>query len=135
MRQAKVFSQKVVGWQLLADALSAELSSKPHLQALYDDLVDVIEEAHLLQANQETPRAQLLDTIRQRQKVEVRGDGIRSRLSSFLRGELGPKNLQLVRYGVPPLPRSRRQEPGAEPPPPPPVETQAPDGEADRVSG
>lgn len=119
MRTAKVFSQKVIGWQLLADALSAELGARPYLQTLHDDLLSVIEDARTLQAYQETTRALLLDTVRQRQAVELRGDGIRSRLASFLRGELGPKNLQLVRYGVPPLPRSRRQTPSVEPPPPP----------------
>lgn len=128
MRRAKVFSQKVVGWQLLADTLSPELATKPHLQGLYDELVDVIEEARLLVANQETARAQLMDTVRNRQALELKGDGIRSRLSSFLRGELGPKSRQLVRFGVPPLAGPRRPEPAE--PPPPPVEGTAPEGEA-----
>lgn len=127
MRRAKMFSQKVIGWQLLADALGAELGARPYLQALHEDLLAVIEDARTLQAYQETTRALLLDTVRQRQAVELRGDGIRSRLASFLRGELGPKNLQLVRYGVPPLPRSRRQTPSEEPPPPP-TEMVAPEG-------
>lgn len=127
MRTAKVFSQKVIAWQLLADTISPELTTKPHLQGLYNELVDVIEEARSIQVNQETARAELMDTVRKRQVLELKGDGIRSRLSSFLRGELGPKNRQLVRYGVPPLAGPRRPEPGE--PPPPPVEATAPEGE------
>jgi hypothetical protein len=124
MRTAKVFSQKVNGWQLLADALSEELASKPHLQPLHTELVDAIADARQMLADQETARAQLLDSVQLRRGIEARGDGIRSRLSSFLRGELGPRNLQLVRYGVPPLVRSRRQPQTEEPPPP---ELTAPD--------
>lgn len=130
MRTAKVFSQKVVGWQLLADSLSPELAVKPYLQELYDELVDIIEEARLLQANQESARSQLMDTVRKRQALELKGDGVRSRLASFLRGELGPKNRQLVRYGVPPLAGPSRPEPTE--PPPPPVEATAPET-ADRT--
>jgi hypothetical protein len=44
MRTSRVFSQKVSGWQLLADALSAELASKPYLQPLHEELVDLIDE-------------------------------------------------------------------------------------------
>ncbi len=125
MRNTK-FSQKVNGWQLLADSLSAELATKPHLQPLYGELLDVLADARQMLADQETARAELLEAVRLRQGVEVRGDGIRSRLASFLRGELGPKNPLLVRYGVPPLARSRRQ-PQEEPPPP---ESPAPAGDS-----
>ncbi len=92
----------------------------PQVQPLQAELEAVIVEARGLDSRQELARSQARDLTRQRQDIEKRGESLRRRIASHLRGTFGFTSEQLVQFGVNPRPRvARRKKPTETPAPPP----------------
>jgi hypothetical protein len=125
MRNNTVFSRKFNDLKVLEAGLKDDLGVRPYIEPYYNELQTVLGEAEDLQARQEAARAQFRGLIRMRQEIELRGDAVRSRIGAFLRGELGFRSEELLRFGILPLPRVRARKP--EIPPTPPPEAPAPE--------
>jgi len=56
--------------------------------------------------------------VRLRREAETRGQDLRSRVAAQLRGKLGFKSEQLLKFGIPPRRKRRKPEekPGEKPP-------------------
>ena len=136
MRNTTVFSRKFTEWRVLDKGIKEELELRPYIEPLSVELGGLLEEAHDLQTRQEAARAEFRELTRLRQEIELRGDDLRSRIASYLRGELGNKSEKLLRFGIAPLPRTKKRNTeakvkkteGTAPPPQP--ETPAPAAEA-----
>jgi hypothetical protein len=136
MRNTTVFSRKYNDLKVLEAGLREEVEARPYIEPFYKELQSVLGEADDVQLRQEATRAQFRELIRQRQEIEARGEAVRSRIAAFLRGELGFRSEQLLRFGIVPLPRTKKRTAetkakrveGTEKTPPP--ETPAPAAEA-----
>lgn len=104
---------------MLDEQLKGELEVRPYIEPFSIELASLIDEAHDLQVQQEATRAQFRELIRLRQEIELRGDDLRSRIASFLRGEFGSKSEKLLRFGITPLPRTKVRKPESPPLPQP----------------
>ena len=124
MRNANAFASKITSWELLATNVQPHLQDMPHLQAFYEQLLELIQEAKELDSQQEAARAQARELTRRRQDVESKGENLRARTASHLRATFGFTSEQLVKFGINPRPRitRRRKEPEPEKP-----ETVSPD--------
>ncbi|HEX3555325.1 MAG TPA: hypothetical protein VIA62_19035 [Thermoanaerobaculia bacterium] len=120
MRSANVFGAKITNWDLANTNVKPHLAEMPQVQPLQAELEAVIVEARSLDSRQELARSQARDLTRQRQDIEKRGEDLRRRIASHLRGTFGFTSEQLVQFGVNPRPRvSRRKKPVETPAPPP----------------
>src|SRR5258706_9622600 len=120
MRKANVFSEKITNWDLASTNVKPHLADMPQVVPLQTELESVVVEARGLDSRQELARSQARDLTRQRQDIEKRGEGLRRRIASHLRGTFGFTSEQLVQFGVNPRPRvTRRKKPGETPAPPP----------------
>jgi hypothetical protein len=93
----------------------------PQVQPLQVELEALIGEAHDVDGRQELAWGQARDLTRQRQDIEKRGEDLRRRIASHLRGTFGFTSEQLVQFGVNPRPRVIRRKKTAETPAPPPT--------------
>jgi len=109
MRNTTVFSRKYNDLKVLEAGLKEELELRPYIEPFYNELQSVLGEADDVQVRQEGARAQFRELIRQRQEIELRGEAVRSRIAAFLRGELGFRSEQLLRFGIVPLPRTKKR--------------------------
>jgi len=125
MRKANVFGRKSTNWALVSTNLKPHLADMPQVQPLQVELDALVGEAHDVDAKQELARGQARDLTRQRQNIEKRGEDLRRRIASHLRGTFGFTSEQLVQFGVNPRPRVTRRKKSVQTPPPPPTTTAA----------
>lgn len=98
------FKEKIVVWQALVDTLGPKLTDMPQLAADHAALTAVVAQARDLEGRQDLAIGQLRDINIQRQGMIKDGADLRDRLSRGLQSVLGPKNVNLLLYGVKPRP-------------------------------
>jgi hypothetical protein len=123
MRSAKEFSNRITSWDLTSTSVKPHLPDMPQVQPLQAELETLIPVARSLDSSMELARSQARDLTQQRQAIEKRGEDLRRRIASHLRGTFGFTSEQLVQFGINPRPRViRRKKPAAAtattPPPP-----------------
>ena len=118
MRSITIFAKTVTNWLLLHGNLQPHLAEMPHLQPFSTELNEVITEARSLDAEQEIARGKLKELIRRRREVEKRGESVRRRVASHLKGTFGFTSEQLIQFGVTPRPTKTRPRKTAQPPAP-----------------
>ncbi|HSS52017.1 MAG TPA: hypothetical protein VLX28_24005 [Thermoanaerobaculia bacterium] len=123
MRKANVFGAKSTNWALVSTNLKPHLADMPQVQPLQAELEALIGEAHDVDGRQELARGQARDLTHQRQDIEKRGEDLRRRIASHLRGTFGFTSEQLVQFGVNPRPRVTRRKKTTETPAPVPTPT------------
>jgi hypothetical protein len=119
MRKAQTFAKKITEWELLNANIKPHLAEMPYLQDIVTELDALISEAKGFDGQQEVARGQLQDLVHKRQAVEKRGENLRRRAASHLKGSFGFTSDDLVRFGVRPRktgPRGpRKSKPTAAP--------------------
>src|SRR4051794_37177043 len=120
MRKAQTFANKITEWELINTNLKPHLPDMPYLQEIVTALDALIAEAKGLDSQQEAARSQLQDVVHRRQEVEKKGQVLRGRAASHLRGSFGFSSDELVKFGVRPLKAGtrgpRKAKPAAVPP-------------------
>ena len=119
------FARLVTDCELLKSAVEAELPTLPHLTEEHAALDSFLAEAKALLARQERLRGEKQDVTRLRQAAEANGQELFNRTSAILRGKMGFKNQQLLRFGVAPR-KTRTRRSKSEGPAPPSTPTQTP---------
>ena len=119
---SNTFAKVVTDCDLLKASIEPLLTEMPHLTPEHTELVSFLADLRSLNTRQKELTGQLRRTIRLRQEAEVRGQDLRSRVAAQLRGKLGFKNEQLLKFGVPPR-RQRVRRSSEETPPPAPTST------------
>jgi hypothetical protein len=104
------FATKVDSWDLMNSRLRPKIQEMPELEPEQKALETVLVEARGLQAEQELLRARLREMVRQRQEAERRGQELRARLASSLRGKFGFSSEELIGYGIQPRRKPRRKK-------------------------
>jgi hypothetical protein len=121
MRKAQTFAKKITEWELLNTNIKPHLTEMPYLQDIVTELDALIAEAKGFDNQQEVARGQLQDLVHKRQDAEKRGEALRRRAASHLKGSFGFTSDDLVKFGVRPRktgPRGpRKSKPVATPPP------------------
>ena len=102
MRRAVTFAKKITEWELLNTNIKPHLPDLPHLQGVSADLDALIVQSKQLDSQQEIARGQLQDSVHQRQALEKKGETLRQRASSLLKGSLGFASDDLVKFGIRP---------------------------------
>lgn len=121
------FAKLVTNCEFLKSAVEAELPTLPHLAEEHTALEAFLAEAKSLLARQERLRGEKQDVTRLRQAAEANGQELFNRTSAILRGKMGFKNQQLLRFGVAPRKtRTRRSKAEGPAPPTPPAPTPSP---------
>ena len=103
MRKAQAFAKKITEWELINTNLKPHLQEMPYLQEIVTALEALIAEAKGLDSQQEASRSQFQDLVHRRQEVEKKGEVLRGRAASHLRGSFGFTSDELVKFGVRPL--------------------------------
>lgn len=111
------FARIVANCDILRLNLEPMLAENPHLAPEHAELVAFLTDAKALQARQGDLRGQKQETTRLRREAEIRGQDVFGRVAALLRGKLGFKNENLLKFGIPPRKRVRR--PKQEGPAPP----------------
>jgi hypothetical protein len=125
MRKANVFGAKSTNWVLVSTNLKPHLADMPQVQPLNAELEALIGEAHDVDGRLELARGLARDLTHQRQDIEKRGEALRLRIASHLRGTFGFTSEQLVQFGINPRPRVTRRKKAVDTPAPPPAATPA----------
>jgi hypothetical protein len=122
MRKAQTFAKKITEWELVNANIEPHLAEMPHLQEIVTAIQALIAEAKGLDAEQELARGRFQDVIHKRQDVEKRGETLRRRAASHLKGSFGFSSDELVKFGVRPRPTGprKRKAPAVTPPTPAP---------------
>jgi len=108
MRKAVEFAKKVVEWELTIVNIKPHLEEMPFIQPMAAELETLVVEGKTLDSAQEIARGQLQDATHRRQEVEKRGQELRRRIASHLRGSFGFASDDLVKFGVRPRPSGPR---------------------------
>jgi len=108
MRKAQTFAKKITEWELINTNLKPHLQDMPYLQEIVTSLDALIAEAKGLDSQQEAARSQLQDVVHRRQEVEKKGQVLRGRAASHLKGSFGFSSDELVKFGVRPLKTGNR---------------------------
>jgi hypothetical protein len=108
--RAKGTSSRERRWDLLGSNVEQHLDEMPQVQPLHTELQGVVGELRTLDNEQEGVRAQLRDIVQRRREVERRGEAVRRRIESHLRGTFGFTNEQLIKFGIKPRPRVIRRK-------------------------
>jgi hypothetical protein len=116
MRSANLFGRTMTRWRLLLENVKPHLAGMPHIQVLVAELEALVAEAERLDAEQEIARGKLRELIRLRRDAEKRGEGVRRRVGSHLKGTFGFTSEQLIQFGLNPRPSRNRSRKPAEPP-------------------
>lgn len=121
MRKAQQFATRVTDWEMFISNLKPFLPEMPFLQAIMTEMETVLTEARSLDGEQEVVRGRLQEIVHRRQDLEKRGEALRSRAASHLKGTFGFTSDALVKFGVRPRktgPRGpRKAKPAATPAP------------------
>src|SRR3954470_4665460 len=116
MRKANVFGAKSTNWVWVSTTLKRQRADMPQVQPLNAELEVLIGEAHDVDGRLELARGQARDLTHQRQDIQKRGEALRLRIASHLRGTFGFTSEQLVQFGINPRPRvTRRKKPEDKP--------------------
>ena len=121
MRQAQQFANRITNWEVFNSNLKPFLPELPFLQSISTEMETLIVEAKSLDSEQEVARGRLQEIVHRRQELEKRGDDLRNRAASHLKGTFGFSSDALVKFGVRPRktgPRGpRKAKPAATPAP------------------
>lgn len=109
------FAKTVSDCELLKDALEPHLTDMPHLAGEHSELVAFLTEVKSLNARQKDLTGELRQITRRRKETELRGQDLRGRVASQIRGKLGFKNENLLAFGIRPRRKTRRKKTGEEP--------------------
>ena len=116
------FAKTVADCELLKTTVESLLTEMPHLAPEHAELVAFVNDVHALNTRQQELKGALRQTTRMRREAELRGQDLRSRVVAQLRGKLGFKNEQLLKFGISPRRkpvRRKDEEPDGETPPAP----------------
>jgi stalled ribosome alternative rescue factor ArfA len=105
MRNGDSFGEKLSSWELIDTNLEPHLAEMPHIEPIVTELKGVITEAKSIESEQELVRGRLRDLVRRRQEVEKKGESLRRRAASHLKGTFGFTSEQLIQFGIAPRPR------------------------------
>lgn len=121
MRKAQMFAKKMTELELTNNNLKPHLEEMPFLQGISTQMEAVLAEARSLDGEQEVARGRLQDLVHRRQELEKRGETLRRRAASHLKGSFGFSSDELVKFGVRPRPAGprgpRKAKPAAKTPP------------------
>jgi hypothetical protein len=104
------FEKVVSDCELLKDALGPLLGEMPHLNGENTELETFLNEVKSLRKEQKELTGRLREVVRLRKEAEARGQDLRSRVAAQLRGKLGFKSEQLLKFGVPPRRKPSRRK-------------------------
>jgi hypothetical protein len=108
---AGVSSDKIIAeCELLKDTIEPLLTEMPHLAPEHTELGSFLDNIRTLRTRQQELTGQLRQTTRLRRETEQKGQDLRSRVAAQLRGKLGFKNEQLLKFGVPPRRKAVRRK-------------------------
>jgi hypothetical protein len=123
MRKVQQFANRIINWEMFISNLRPFLPELPFLQVISTEMETLIAEAKGLDGEQEVARGRLQEIVHRRQDLEKRGEALRSRAASHLKGTFGFTSDALVKFGVRPRktgPRGpRKAKPAATPAPAP----------------
>jgi hypothetical protein len=113
------FEKVVTECELVKAALESLLTDMPHLTQEHADLSAFLVDVKSLNTRQKELTGQVRQVTRQRRETALRGVDLRSRVAAQLRGKLGFKNEQLLKFGIPPRRKKHKktQQPTGTPPP------------------
>jgi hypothetical protein len=126
------FEKVVSDCELLKDALEPLLGEMPHLNGENTELEAFLGDVKSLRKQQQELTGRLREVVRLRREAEARGQDLRSRVASQLRGKLGFKSEQLLKFGIPPRrkpARRKSEETSTEKPPETSKAAQTPEAE------
>src|SRR5690242_12854783 len=103
------FAKTVATCELLKSALEPLLEQMPHLAGEHKELEAFLNEVKNLTVRQSDLTGELRQVIKQRRDAELRGQDLRSRVASQIRGKLGFKNDELLKFGIAPRRKARRK--------------------------
>jgi hypothetical protein len=83
--------------------------------------VQLITDAESLRASFELHRAGWRQAAQQSEEVARKGEDLRSRLTGALHFQLGPRNVELIEFGLRPRDKAGRRKKSAAPPSPEPT--------------
>jgi hypothetical protein len=117
------FADFIRKWEILNNALKQQLPDMPHLTQDQADFEALITEAKGLDDQQKLLRGKLQDTTKQRRAAQLKGVDLNERLAAQLKGHLGPRNQNLVGFGLRArqVPKRRKTDSTNPPPVPPPT--------------
>jgi len=96
------FKESLVVWRTMAANVESRLEEMPHLRELQEALLALVERSEDLLALASHHEAKLREANRRKELAFGEGRELRNRLANVLRGTLGPHDLQLLAFGVPP---------------------------------
>jgi hypothetical protein len=102
MRKVQQFANRITNWEMFNSNLKPFLPELPFLQAISTEMETLIAAAKTLDSEQELTRGRLQEIIHQRQDLEKRGEDLRNRATSHLKGTFGFSSDSLVKFGVRP---------------------------------
>ncbi len=102
MRKVQQFANRIINWEMFNSNLKPFLLELPFLQTLSTEMESLIGEAKILDSEQEVARGRLQEIVHRRQDLEKRGDDLRNRVASHLKGTYGFSSDALVKFGVRP---------------------------------
>ena len=109
MSQPIGFSTKLRGWEVTKENVTPHLPEMPYVEPLVTELDGVIVEGRSLHNEQQEALARLQDITHRRQEIERRGELLRRRIASHLRGTFGFVSDELLKFGIKPRPRVTRK--------------------------
>ena len=111
------FAKIVANCELLRLNMEPMLAENPLLVPKHEELVAYLAQAKAVLARQSDLRGLKQEATRLRQEAVVKGQDLFSRAAALLRSEMGFKNEQLLKFGIPPRKRVRRpKQQGPAPP-------------------
>lgn len=124
----RTFTVQVQEWRLLIEHARPLLADAPHLAEHHAALEIVVQQGEAFQALDEMARAQRRSATQRRRELTAQGVDLRARLAGGLIQKYGPKNEELIAFGVGPRPRTIRRGKKEEPEPAPAPQAPTPPG-------
>jgi chromosome segregation ATPase len=108
------YSDKTTRWEHLLSSLSVNAQDLLSLtEAERTELEHLLSRAKQLEAQQDVLRAQSSEVSRERKEVDLKGEELRRRLDTIIRGKYGSTSNKLKEFGLMPR-RSPRRKPESE---------------------
>lgn len=124
------FAEFVRKWERLNNGLKPMLPDVPHLAQQQADFESIVTQAKSLDEQQKMLRGKLQDTTQQRRSAFLKALDLHERLAVQLKGVLGPRNQNLVGFGLRARKVPKRLQKPPEPSPNPPGPASHPAAEA-----
>jgi hypothetical protein len=134
MPNTNTYTDVVLDWEKLLAAVLEHTGSLPNIGAEQAALIQALQEAKELKANQDSFAASRQQATQELQMILDRGREMAMRLRGAVKFKIGPRNERLVQFGIAPLRRRARHNPEPAPPPPPIEDTAGPQPVADLES-